>query len=48
MEFRKLFLISYYRYKRNLEFNSFLFWLDLVILTIPLSILLSLAIINIL
>lgn len=45
-EWLKLFPISYYRWNKDHDFNAFIFYLDILLYAIPLSMLLSYIIIN--
>lgn len=41
-EYRKLFPISWYRWNKGYDFNTFLFFIDILIWTTPLSLLITL------
>lgn len=47
-EWRKLFLISWYRWNKGHDFNTFIFYIDILIWSIPLSILFAVGLLNVL
>ncbi len=47
-EWKKLFPISWYRWNKGYDFNAFIFYLDVLIWAIPLSILFTAWLLNVL